>query len=147
MIYMSEGTPVKLHIKASQSDSQGAIDSMEFYTEGSYYEKQGSQYLRYEESEISGLEGTTTFLKLSGEEAALIRNGSISSKMVFRLGCETKNKYSTAYGDFDLSILTQKLDIKVCNNLINSVYLKYRLSMGLGEAFTNEMAITVKHSE
>ncbi len=142
---MNEGTSVKLHIKSSQADSQGSVDTMEFYTEGRYYEKKDSRYISYEESEISGLEGTTTYLKLGREEASLIRNGAISSKMVFKPGCETKNIYKTAYGDFDLTILTRKLDIEVCNNLINSVYLKYELVMGSGDAFVNEMTISVYH--
>lgn len=142
---MNNGIPIKLHIASSQSDSSGTIDSMEFYTEGSYYEKHDSKYLRYEETEISGLEGTTTTLKLGSEEAVLIRNGALSSRMTFRAGCETKNPYHTQYGTFELSLLTQELDINICNSLINSVYLKYRLSIDSGEAYTNEMTIRISY--
>ncbi len=142
---MSEGKPIKVHIKSSQSDSQGIADSMEFYTEGRYYEKKGSRYISYEESEISGLDGTTTILKLGNEEAILMRSGGLSSRMVFRVDCETKNTYRTEYGVFELSILTQKLDINVCNNMINSVYLKYELSINSGEAYTNEMNIRISY--
>jgi uncharacterized beta-barrel protein YwiB (DUF1934 family) len=99
--------------------------------------------LTYKESEISGLEGTTTILKLGEKEAVLIRNGALSSRMVFRVGCETKDEYRTGYGIFDLRILTQKLDINICNSLINSVYLKYALIINSGEALTNEMTIRI----
>lgn len=143
---MSNGIPIKLHIQSSQSDCKGTIDSMEFYTEGKYYEKLGSKYLSYQESEISGLEGTTTILKLGKEEAVLIRNGALSSKMTFRIGCETKNAYSTEYGILDLSILAHKIDINICNSLVNSVYLKYGLRINTGEAFTNEMTIKVSYN-
>jgi uncharacterized beta-barrel protein YwiB (DUF1934 family) len=143
---MSSGIPIKLHIKSSQSDCQGAIDSMEFYTEGKYYEKQDSKYFSYQESEVSGLEGTTTMLKLGTEEVVLIRSGALSSKMTFRIGCETENAYSTEYGEFNLSILTHKIDINICNDLINSVYLKYRLSINAGEVYTNEMTIKVSYN-
>ncbi len=142
---MNEGKPIMLHITSSQSDSQGTIDGMEFYTEGKYYEEQDNRCISYEESEISGLEGTTTVLKLGKGEAVLIRNGAISSRMAFRIGCETKNEYRTEYGVFDLSILTHKLDISICNSLINSVYLKYRLSINAGEVYTNEMTIKVTY--
>lgn len=138
---MNEGIPIKLHIKSSQTDEKGMMDGMEFYTEGRYQEKQGGRYISYEESEISGLEGTTTILKVGREEAALIRIGAISSKMLFRLGCVTKNIYKTAYGDFELSILTQKFDIEICNSRIDSVYLKYKLEINFGEAFTNELTL------
>lgn len=142
---MNNGTPIKLHITSSQSDSQGIADSMEFYTEGRYYEKQGRRYITYEESEVSGLSGTNTILKLGREEAVLIRNGALSSRMTFRIGCETKNAYRTEYGVFELSILTQKLDINVCNSLVNSVYLKYRLSINSGEAYINEMNMKISY--
>jgi uncharacterized beta-barrel protein YwiB (DUF1934 family) len=140
---MNDGTPIGLYIKSSQSDSNGVIDGMEFYTEGRYYEKNGSRYVTYKESEISGLEGTTTILKLGEEEASLLRNGALSSRMTFRLNCETKNSYRTEYGIFELSIQTQELDINICNSMIDSVYLKYRLSINSGEAYTNEMTIEI----
>lgn len=140
---MTSGIPIKLHIKSSQSDCKGTIDSMEFYTEGKYHEKPDSKYFSYKESEISGLEGTTTMLKLGKEEAVLIRNGALNSKMIFRIGCETENAYDTEYGVFNLSILTHKIDINICNDLINSVYLKYSLSINAGEVYTNEMTIKV----
>ncbi|MHB1392715.1 MAG: YwiB family protein [Clostridia bacterium] len=143
---MENGKPLMLHITSSQSDSQGTIDSMEFYTEGKYYETQDSRYISYEESEISGLQGTTTTLKLGKVEAVLIRSGALSSRMTFRIGCETKNEYRTEYGVFDLSVLTHKLDISICNSLINSVYLKYRLSINDGEVYTNEMTIRVSYN-
>lgn len=142
---MSEGKPIKVHIKSSQSDGQGTADSMDFYTEGRYYEKKDSRYISYEESEISGLDGSTTILKLGKGEAVLMRSGGLSSKMVFRVGCETKNTYRTEYGIFELSILTQRLDINICNNQINSVYLKYRLSINSSEAYTNEMNISISY--
>ena len=142
-IIMSEGTPIKLHITSSQTDSQGTVDNTEFYTEGFYYEKQDNKYLSYEESAVSGMEGTSTTLELGGKETALTRCGAINSKMIFRLGCETKSIYTTVYGVFDLSILTQKLDIKICNALVDSVYLKYRLRISFGEVYTTEMTIRV----
>lgn len=142
---MENGKPVMVHIKSSQADSKGAIDSMEFYTEGRYFEKKDASYISYEESEISGLEGATTILKLGKQEAVLMRSGVFRSRMTFRLDHETKNEYNTGYGLFDMSILTQKLDINICNSLINSVYLKYRLTINSGEAYTNEMTISLKY--
>ena len=140
---MENGKPIMVHIKSSQADSKGSIDSMEFYTEGRYFEKKDTSYISYEESEISGLEGTTTILKLGKQEAVLMRSGAFKSRMTFRLGYETKNEYDTGYGLFDMEILTQKLDINICNSLVNSVYLKYKLTINSGEAYTNEMTIRV----
>lgn len=144
---MLEYKPIKLHIKSSQTDGQGSSDNTEFYTEGRYYEEEGTRYLSYEESELSGMEGTITVLEIGREEAALSRSGAINTRMLFRTGCETETIYNTVYGVFDLFILTQKLDIKVCNGLIYSVYLKYRLRIGLDEAYQNEMTISVSYPD
>lgn len=140
---MGNGKPIMVHIKSSQTDSMGAIDKMEFYTEGKYYEKKDSRYISYAESEVSGLEGTTTIFRLGKEEAVLMRSGALNSRMTFRVGCETRSEYDTGYGLFDMSILTQKLDINICNSLVDSVYLKYRLRINSGEAYVNEMTIKV----
>jgi len=142
---MPEYIPIKLHIKSSQTDGQGNSNDTEFYTEGSYWKENGIRYLSYEESELSGMEGTTTILELGTAEAALVRKGAINTRMLFRVGCETETMYDTAYGVIDFSILTQKLDIKVCNDMLYSVYLRYRLRMGLEEAYQNEMTITVAY--
>lgn len=144
---MTDIKTIKLHIRATQSDGMGANDTTEFYTEGSCYEKDGYSCLRYEESEVSGMEGTMTTLEIGEQEAILRRTGAISSSMLFRRGCETQTLYATAFGDIDLSILTEKLDIKVCNGRIDGVYLKYRLRFGLDEAYTNEMSIRVSYQE
>lgn len=143
---MTEDKPIKLHIRSSQTDSQGTVDSTEFYTEGKYYQKQDNRYISYEESEVSGMEGTTTILELGREDAVLERSGAICSRMIFRPGCETKSKYATGYGDFELIIQTQKLDIKVCNEKPDSVYLKYKVGISLEEASTIEMNISVSYS-
>lgn len=142
---MIDGKPIKLHIRSTQDDGMGAKDTTEFYTEGSYYEKEGHRCLSYEESEVSGMEGTTTILEIVEEEAVLKRSGAINSSMLFRPRYETQTIYATAFGDIDLSILTEKLDIKVCNGRIVGVYLKYRLRFGLNEAYTNEMSIKVSY--
>lgn len=142
---MKEYKPIKLHISTTQTDGQGAVDNTEFYTEGGYCEENGTRYLSYQESEVSGMAGTTTVLEIAGKEAALSRSGTINSRMIFRIGCETKSLYDTIYGALDFFILTQKLDIGVCNGLVDSVYLKYRLRMGAGEANTTELHIRVSH--
>lgn len=138
---------ITIHITASQTDTQGENDTIEFFTEARYYEKEGGRYITYKESEISGLEGTASTLKVSSDAVTLMRFGSISSRMVFEEGRETKTDYDTGYGNFELAVFTEKLDIGVCNNRLNSIYLKYILKLNSQEHFTNEMNIRVLGSQ
>ncbi|MGE5629617.1 MAG: DUF1934 domain-containing protein [Caulobacteraceae bacterium] len=143
---MENGRNIKVHIQSSQSDSQGTIDSMEFYTEGKYYEKEGNRYITYKESEISGMEGTTSTLRISGATVTLIRLGNVNSKLVFEKGRETRTSYQTGYGNIDLTIASEKVDIEICNNELSSIYLKYILKLNSQDSFINEMTIrVVKH--
>lgn len=142
---MTDSIPIKMHIKASQTDGQGYTDDTELYTEGRYSEQGSTCFLTYEESQLSGMEGTTTMLELGREEAALVRSGSINTRLLFRTGCETKTIYNTMYGVINFSVFTQKLDIKVCNDRIYGVYLKYKLRMGPEEAYQNEMTINISY--
>lgn len=143
---MQNDNNITLRITSSQTDTQGEVETVEFFTEAKYYKKEGSQYITYKESEISGLEGTTSTLRISPEAVTLMRFGSVKSKMVFEEGRETRTDYVTGFGSFDLSVFTEKVDIGVCNNRLSSIYLKYMLKLNSHEHFTNEMNIRILKS-
>lgn len=45
-------------------------------TAATLYERGGKYYIAYEESELTGLEGTRTTVKLDGKSVSLIRTGT-----------------------------------------------------------------------
>jgi len=134
---------INLRITSSQTDGMGDTETMDFFTEARYYSKEGSEYLTYKESEISGLQGTTSTLKVSPGEVTLMRFGSVNSKMVFRQGCETTSIYDTGFGSFEITVFAEKVDIGICNNKLNSIYLKYTLMINASGHFANEMRISI----
>lgn len=134
---------INLHITSSQTNMQGETDTIEFFTEAKCYEKDGILYITYEESEISGFEGTKSTIRVIPNEVTIIRFGTINSKMVFKKDHETRTVYITAYGSFDLTVFTEKVNIDICNNKLNGIYLKYILKINFQEQFTNEMNIRI----
>lgn len=138
-----DDSSINLHITSSQTNMQGETDTIEFFTEAKYYEKGGRQYITYKESEISGFEGTNSTIRVNSDEVTLTRFGTINSRMVFKKGRETRAAYATAYGIFDLTIFTEKVNIDVCNSKLNSIYLKYTLKINLQEQFINEMNMRI----
>ena len=62
-------------MKDGKGDSEEQV--MEFMTEGQLYERNGSTYLMYKETELSGMEGCTTSLKISGDTVRMKRFGQM----------------------------------------------------------------------
>lgn len=104
---------VVIKIKTSQVDLKGASDDMELVTKGEFYTKDDSMYIVYQETELSGMEGTTTMLKISDDLLVMKRYGSNTSKMVFEKGKRFKTRYRTSQGDLSMEILTNYVDISM----------------------------------
>ena len=63
-----------------------APNQTELLTEGTLEETEKGWLLRYEESEITGMEGTTTIFDIGVDEVTLRREGVVQSEMYFRCG-------------------------------------------------------------
>ena len=63
-------------IKISGKHIHGAIeeDQLELITEAKMYEKNGILYILYDESELSGMKGISTRIRLSTDSIKLIRS-------------------------------------------------------------------------
>lgn len=67
-------------------DSSGESEKMSFVTEGILYKEDNDYVVSYEESEITGLGGTTTTLRVSRDSVTLTRHGSVDTMMFFEEG-------------------------------------------------------------
>lgn len=139
---MSEGKNINIFTKSSQVDMDGQKSDMEFFVEGNYTTKGQTKYLTYKESEISGMDGTTTTIKIDSDSLSIIRFGSITSKLEFKQGEVTKSIYSTPYGRFDISIDTKLLEINIHEDGKSTIKLSYILDTGAEQIMTNEMSIS-----
>ena len=80
---MSENNVI-ISIKGTQSYEQQEDDVIELVTEGRLErEDEGHFTLSYQESEVTGLEGTLTTFQIEPERITLMRLGGVNSEMVF----------------------------------------------------------------
>ncbi len=100
---------VIIQIKGTQVLADGQKDTMELVTQGTLKGQPGDFLLSYQESELTGLEGTTTTFHLERGQITLIREGTLDSTMVFRLGEKTYAPYNTPYGALVLGVDAQKV--------------------------------------
>lgn len=118
-------------------------DAIEVVTPGDFYKKGNTYYAIYKETEISGMQGTTTTLKIYDNKLSLIRMGSTTTKMEFDENKKGISMYSTPYGTIELIIDTIKIKTDVDENGGN-ILINYNMSLAGQKPQYTKLMINVK---
>lgn len=118
-------------------------DTIELITEGKYYKKGNNYYIHYDESEISGMEGTSTTIKIEPERVVMLRHGNNAARMVFEKGRKYAAEYYTPFGGMEVNVTSKRLkaDFNECSG---ELYIKYILDVDDRVLSTNEIHVTVR---
>ena len=100
---------VIISITGSQYAEQDSDEAMELVTDGQYCFKNGRGKLTYKESALTGMEGTVTSFLISPGEVILSREGTLTSRMVFREGTKNTFLYDTPYGSTTMGLDTHRI--------------------------------------
>lgn len=100
---------VIISIKGMQDFEQTGKDVIELVTRGNLGRKAGLFTLSYEESELTGLEGTLTTIQVEPERVTMMRTGQINTQMVFQEGRRHLSMYNTPYGAMAVGVNTRHL--------------------------------------
>ena len=84
-------------------------DATELMTEGTLERTEAGLRLTYQETALTGMEGTTTTFEISGPQVTLRRTGSVNSQMVFEEGRQHTSLYETPFGELSVDIQTSAL--------------------------------------
>ena len=101
--------PVKIRIISSVKDENGRQQPSEQICFGRMAEKNGTNYVFYEESEVTGLEGTKTTIKWNDERIIILRSGTLDHRQEFSQGLVDKSLYQTPYLKIPLETATKYL--------------------------------------
>ena len=104
---------VIITVSGSQRIEDREQEDVELMTEGLYEYGGGRGSFQYEESEITGMEGTVTRFLFSPSEVVISRTGAFTSKMVFVEGRKNVFLYETPYGSATLGVDTHKITNKL----------------------------------
>ncbi|WP_294350665.1 DUF1934 domain-containing protein [uncultured Clostridium sp.] len=88
-------------------------DVIEVVSPGKYIKINDGYRAIYEETEISGMAGTTTTLTIRDKEVVLEREGTTTTKMCFNREEPSVSMYQTPYGILELSINTKSLEVEM----------------------------------
>ena len=128
---------IMLRIIGRSLVGEEAEDQMEFVTEGKFYEKGDTMYIIYEESELSGMPGCKTSLRVQSGNVRMKRfgNGAGSDTiMEFHKGKRTEGLYDTPFGSFEMELLTNDIRSTLSRDGNGTVDIDYHISLkGLSE--------------
>ena len=101
--------PIVLFVKGEQAYEGVGPENTELMTEGLMEMEDGKIILSYEETELTGMKGTTTRFIIEGETVVLERIGTIQSQMMFEQGKRSSSLYETPWGTMVVDIATTRL--------------------------------------
>ena len=104
-----EKLPVMLSIRGEQYFDGIDPDAQELMTEGTMTLTEDGMVLAYQETALTGMEGTTTRFQIRGPRVILTRSGTVNSQMVFEEGRQHTSLYETPFGELSVDIQTSVL--------------------------------------
>lgn len=85
---------------------------------GSYYEKNGKTYIRYEEQMEDGDGTVSNTIKISDEGVEMTKKGAVGAQMLFRENERINSCYDTPFGMLMMVVHTKSIECKIEENLI-----------------------------
>lgn len=89
---------------------------VELLTEGEFYKADGKYYAVYQESDVTGMEGTTTTVEVDNDKVSIIREGTITNQMIFIKDKKTTSYYDTQFGALTIGVLSDKINVDIDDN-------------------------------
>ena len=107
---------VLLTIVSIQKFMSEEPEDTELVTDGTLSVVDGAVEISYKESELTGLQGTTTTFRVEKNKVTLERSGAVKSQMSFEVGQEDRSLYDMGFGALMITIKTEKLQSDLTEN-------------------------------
>ena len=135
---------VIISIKGTQAVDDAPPEVIELVTEGQLRGSEREGYtLSYQESELTGLEGTLTTFQVEPHQVTLLRVGEFNSQMVFQLGRRHFSMYETPYGALSVGVNTHDLRA-VLGEHGGKIQISYAIEIEHNVAGENSFLIDVR---
>ena len=135
---------VIISIQGKQSFQAQEDDTIELVTEGCLSPDGDDSYtLSYQESPLTGLEGTLTTFQIEPGRVTLLRVGEVNSQMVFEEGRRHLSMYDTPYGALSIGVNTRRMRNELGTNG-GSIEIDYAIEIDHALAGQNLFRIQVR---
>ena len=137
---------VIISIKGMQKYENAEPDTIELVT-GGRLERDGESFtLSYQESAVTGMDGTLTTFQIEPERVTLLRVGEYTSQMVFQEGRRHLSMYNTPYGAMAIGVNTRHL-LADLNDQGGDIEIDYAIEIDHAIAGRNVFQIKVKEAD
>ena len=99
---------VIISVTGVQQSANGP-DTMELVTAGQYGQNEKETLLTWQESELTGMEGTKTTLHVQPDSVVISREGTLNTRMEFAEGHKRYFLYETPFGSTTMGVNTRRI--------------------------------------
>ena len=143
---MSELTKnVMISIFSQQEYQDAEQDSIELTTTGALTKIPGGYQLAYEESALTGMEGTLTSFEISPNRVVLKRTGELNSEMVFEKGVRHLSLYRTSMGSLEVGVAARKVHSTI-GDRGGELFVNYAIDIDHQMAGENTFSLKVREA-
>jgi uncharacterized beta-barrel protein YwiB (DUF1934 family) len=86
---------------------------MELVTRGSFYKENDRYVVSYNESELTGMNGTTTIFQIEPKRVTMLRGGQVNTHMVFERDRKHLSLLDTPEGALSVGVCAWKVDAQM----------------------------------
>ena len=120
--------PVMLSIRGVQNYQDAEPDVIELTTEGTMEKQKEVWEITYEESDLTGLAGTTTAFRVGPRGVVLKRTGKLENQMIFMEGRRHDSLYQIDIGALMIAVKATKVQSAV-NEQGGTVDIHYQIEI------------------
>lgn len=125
---------------------EGESEELDFLTAGSYYREKNLYCISYEESEMTGLEGCHTTLKVDGDRCVTLqRTGASKSQLIIERGVRHQCHYDTGMGAMTIGVSGDRV-VSGLGETGGRLEFAYSLDVNTTLASENEVVINVREA-
>ena len=132
---------ILISIDGTQNFGNNDTNSVELTTAGELNVLADSYTLKYEESELTGMQGTTTEITVSDNGiVSLTRTGTVNSNLIFEEGKRHLSYYDTTDGAFSIGVFASYVDTVLEQNY-GEISITYAMDVDDKPVGENEIRI------
>lgn len=134
-----------ISITGLQRNAAGQGDRVELVTAGQYGFKDGEISFSYEETGLTGMEGTRTTFTVGPTGVVMRREGSLNAELVFQQGKKDFFLYQTPFGSATMGVDTRRIDTQLDEHG-GTMELDYDIDFNHTPMGRNQFKINVRES-
>ncbi|MBE6072184.1 MAG: DUF1934 domain-containing protein [Clostridium butyricum] len=132
----------KAIVTIKSNTSEDSDDLLEVVSVGEFNVVEDSFIVKYDETELSGMEGTKTTMIIKNDSFDLIREGTTETRMEFKKNKENVVLYKTPYGIINIKTYTKKLNINV-NETGGTIEVTYMLILEEEQSVKTNLIVNI----